>query len=578
MNSFSCPEDDLLLPMIAGETVDATLSSHVETCPACQRRLRSLQSEVSSLRWALASTDPFEAATTPALGAPVPRAELAALATPSVTLPAMIGRYRVVGRIGGGGQAEVYRVVHPTLLSDLVCKRSREPVDPERPRDRLVAEGKLLAELNHANLARVVDLDFDGDRPFLVLELVRGRNLRQHAASRSVSPVEGARIVAQVARALAPAHAVGVIHQDIKPDNIVIDEQGHPRLIDFGMALLRGAWRVETGEPGEIGGSVAYMPPEQARGENDRVDTRSDLFALGAVLFELLTGKPPYTDKDPYKALAKAQKCDFDMDALSRAQVPGPLAAICLKALAADPAERYGSAEDFAAALERFATPKSLPWWPLVAAAAVLCGVLIAGYVALQPPAPRKAKPFQDLVHVYHDDIRYSIREVVSPSTGTTVQIRCTVPTGWNAAIYWLGSDGQLQRLPTDQIERSPTPEGDLLLYPSEQAVELSGEAGTELVLVCASPGEPPDLPEVEAAFRELGLLKKWPPLPVGSLVYMNEDGAEIQASDIYSRAPGASVASASAEVERKLDQLRQRLGTKSRFLAGLALPHLPGE
>jgi eukaryotic-like serine/threonine-protein kinase len=202
----------------------------------------------------------------------------------------------VVGRFAQGGQAEVYRVVHPQFHQDRVLKLAKEPVGLDG-RCEIIEEGKILSELEHRHLVRVYDLDFLGDRPYLVMEYIRGRNLEQFAKEEHVTPRVAAALVAKVAGAAFFAHRRGIVHRDIKPKNILVDEAGEPRLIDFGMARLRTAWSDDGNE--HDGGTFAFMPPEQARFESpedrQKVGPRSDVFALGAVLYFLLTGRAPFT-------------------------------------------------------------------------------------------------------------------------------------------------------------------------------------------------------------------------------------------------------------------------------------------
>ncbi len=131
-------------------------------------------------------------------------------------------------------------------------------------------------------------------------------------------------------------HRRGIIHRDIKPRNILIDEAGEPRLIDFGLARLRHAWS-DRPDP-TWGGTLAYMAPEQARLEHDRIGPRSDVFGLGAVLYFLLTGQPPFVGETTDEVWDRAKRCEFEKDALRLAKVPRRLGRICLTALAADPA------------------------------------------------------------------------------------------------------------------------------------------------------------------------------------------------------------------------------------------------
>src|SRR5262249_17110971 len=192
------------------------------------------------------------------------------------------------------GQAEVFRVVHPQLRQERVIKLAREPVGVDGRCD-IIDEGRKLAELDHPNMVRVHELDFHEDRPYLVMEYVRGRSLKDYASEHPVSPRQAAALLAKVCAAAEAAHRRGTVHRDIKHLNIVIDEKNEPRLIDFGIARSRTYW---SDDRGPTGGTFEFMPPEQARVESSdeqaKVGPRSDVFALGAVLYFLLTGKAPF--------------------------------------------------------------------------------------------------------------------------------------------------------------------------------------------------------------------------------------------------------------------------------------------
>ena len=275
--------------------------------------------------------------------------------------PAAIGKYLVVGRFPPSGQAEVFRVVHPQFQQERVLKLAKEPVGPDG-RSGIIEEGRILSELEHPYLLRVYDLDFLGDRPYLVMEYIRGRNLEQFAAQGPVTPRSAAALVAKVAGAADFAHRRGIIHRDIKPKNILVDEAGEPRLIDFGMARLSTAWSDDRKQPD--GGTFAFMAPEQARFESpddrQKVGPRSDVFALGATLYFLLTGKAPFSGRTWNEAWDRARRGDYDATALNDRKVPAGLRRICLKAMAADPADRYSSAEAMSKALDSFIRRRSV--------------------------------------------------------------------------------------------------------------------------------------------------------------------------------------------------------------------------
>jgi tRNA A-37 threonylcarbamoyl transferase component Bud32 len=297
-------------------------------------------------------------------------------------VPRTIGKYHVLRVLDQGGQAQVYLAVHPGLAKEVVIKLGFFPVDGQSEHARrLVAEARLLAELEHPNLARVYDLDFHEGRPYLVMEYVRGFNLRQYAQWNQPTARQAAELIARTARAVHAVHGRGVLHRDIKPQNILVDEAGQPRLIDFGLARICQGWADDSPPTGEISGTAQFMSPEQARGDAGRLGQRADVFALGAVLYYLLTGKVPFAGNSPRECLAKAVECDFDRDALRRPGIPPRLAATCLRAMQSDPDRRYADADQFAAALDRACRPSRRLFVGAVAAglAAAILAALTLG-------------------------------------------------------------------------------------------------------------------------------------------------------------------------------------------------------
>jgi serine/threonine protein kinase len=324
------PEEYELVPVAMGEPADERIEEHLHDCQLCQDWVKRLRAELSALR-----ADPGD------------RADPTLPETPVV-----VGKYLVVERLDWGAQAAVYRVIHPKLGRHLVLKWSHQPVGNDE-RASIVEEGRRLAELEpHANIVKIHDLDFYNDRPFLVMEYVHGGNLETYARDNPATPRRAARLVARVAGALAMVHRKDIVHRDIKPRNILIDEVGEPRLIDFGLARLQNACSDPVATT--WGGTLPYMAPEQARREHDRIGPRSDIFGLGAVLFFLLTGRPPFGGETQAEIWDRARRCDFDPAALRNARVPRRLERICLKALAVDPADRYATAEEMGKDLNRF--------------------------------------------------------------------------------------------------------------------------------------------------------------------------------------------------------------------------------
>ena len=215
-----------------------------------------------------------------------------------------IGKYPILSLLAEGGQGVVYRALHPTLAKEVVIKWSKHATNSTRDRDQLLAEGRLLARIEHPNLVRIFDLDFHDGRPFLVMESVDGLNLEQYFDRARPGPKQVAALVARIARALEVVHRKGIIHRDIKPKNILIDEKDQPKLIDFGIAQSNRNFTEPRTDSPLVSGTLAYISPEQANGDEASFGPRTDIFGLGGVLHYLLTGSAPYLEK-------KREPCTF---------------------------------------------------------------------------------------------------------------------------------------------------------------------------------------------------------------------------------------------------------------------------
>lgn len=313
-----------------------------------------------SLTGDLFSQDSFEDTVT-ALGqeCSADRDRVCSSAAVSAAIRQKIGRYTVLSGLGRGGQAEVYRGVHPTLPIEVAIKLAHESL-PESQRLALQQEAHILCDLDHPQIARIRDFDFDDGHPFLVLDFIRGRSLSQLVSSQSMSAVLAAELVAKVARGIDYAHSRGVLHRDLKPDNVVIDEHSQPKIIDFGMSRMRSGIAGAAREADEISGTLAYMAPEQAAGISSKTDHRVDIFALGAILYRLLVGKAPYPSLPVSKLLESVRRGDWDAGALEQAQVPEELKAICRQAMNHDSSTRYATAADMATELETYVATAGL--------------------------------------------------------------------------------------------------------------------------------------------------------------------------------------------------------------------------
>jgi beta-lactam-binding protein with PASTA domain len=259
------------------------------------------------------------------------------------------GRYRAIKRLGVGGMAEVWCAEDEVLGRRVALKLlgGRFIDDPEF-RERFRREAQAAAGLTHPNIVSIFDRsEWDG-QPYIAMELVDGRTLKELVTERGpLEPGMAVNLTEQVLRALGYAHRRGIVHRDVKPQNVIIDGDGQAKVADFGIARSGHSEMTETGA---IVGTVAYLSPEQAQGLP--VDRRSDLYSAGVVLYELLTGHVPFEGEAPVSvALKHVSELPVPPGQL-RPGIPPALEAVVMRALEKDPARRFQSAEEFIAALE----------------------------------------------------------------------------------------------------------------------------------------------------------------------------------------------------------------------------------
>src|ERR1700734_302184 len=308
----------------------------------------------------------------------------------------LFGPYRVIEKIGAGGMGEVYRALDPRLEREVALKiisdsflvsdssSSPSPVGTPRSRaelshERFLREARAVATLNHPNICAIYDVGEREGQPYLVMELLRGETLQQYLSHHHLSPSEVIILGQQAASALAAAHSRGIIHRDIKPANLFVVESGRDRkqlkILDFGVAKKQGAdtspdsrffdaqnntaTSTDSGlmgltTPGSTFGTAAYMSPEQAKG--DPLDSRTDLFSLGSVLFEMATGQPPFGGRSTAEVFAALLMKDPPPVSSLNPAMPSALDPIVAKLLAKNRDQRYRNAEELLADLEAVST------------------------------------------------------------------------------------------------------------------------------------------------------------------------------------------------------------------------------
>ena len=270
-----------------------------------------------------------------------------------------IGGYEIEGELGRGGMGVVYRAWQRKLNRIVALKMLTGYYGPPELK-RFFAEAETAAGLHHANIIHVYDVGEHDGAPYFAMEYVKGGSLADRLRAGILTPRETAQLLVPVARALDFAHQNQVVHRDMKPANILLDPQGVPKVTDFGIAKRLTAETALT-LTGAVIGTPVYMAPEQARGTSRDVGAAADIYSLGAILYEMLAGRPPFLpDESDTSIMVRVATENPASPTRHRAGVPRDLETICLKCLAKEPAERYPTAAAFADDLERFLDDKPI--------------------------------------------------------------------------------------------------------------------------------------------------------------------------------------------------------------------------
>lgn len=450
-----------------------------------------------------------------------------------------VGKYVTLVLLASGGQADVYRAIHPELRCEVVVKLARESI-LEADACQMASEGRILADLDHPNISKVMDFGEHNGRAYLVSRYIPGRTLNNYVVEESLSPAEFTVIVAKIANALNFVHRRGVTHLDVKPQNIVVDDNGTPFLVDFGLSVERGSFQSSSSNAGGLCGTLSYMSPEQARVDQSKIGPKCDVFSLGAVLYQLTVGKAPYEDEPLPALLEKIQYGSYDKDSLECEGVPSSLKKVIRKAMQKNPKDRYRTCDEMAAELEKFSRWHRIRKQLQISLVLVLFIpiVLTAWQIRLLTISshekelttnyhsyPSQASPNASLrqslklaVGVHHNNRYIDVTERVPLVNGDVLQIVAEIPAEHFVTLFTLNRLGEVQEL----CRKKPSKESYIIRYPddSTEGVPLVGIQGTEIFILCVNRESPikadairhavesnspiPDLPELAVLASEL--------------------------------------------------------------------------
>jgi serine/threonine protein kinase len=342
--------------LVRDERDDQGVVAHVEGCPVCQSRLEALMADGN---YSPRGGQPPEAGRESRPSASDQTSEGRSAPDPGegARVPEVPG-YEILGRLGRGGMGVVWKARHRKLNRVVALKMvlAGEHAEPGHLA-RFHLEAEAVARLRHPNIVAIYDVGTAGGIPYIALEYLEGGTLEQMAGGGPQPARLAAEVVAALARGVHTAHLAGIVHRDLKPANVLLSHAAPladivPKVTDFGLAKrLEGQGHTQTGQ---IIGTPAYMAPEQARGESKNVGPAADIYALGAILYELLTGQPPFRSEALMETLAMVLHDEPASPRKLLPTVPADLETVCLKTLRKDPAERYPTAQELADELDRF--------------------------------------------------------------------------------------------------------------------------------------------------------------------------------------------------------------------------------
>jgi WD40 repeat protein/tRNA A-37 threonylcarbamoyl transferase component Bud32 len=356
MAEIGCVADADLRAFVLGELPEDqsnAIARHLELCPDCEARVGRWDDQCDPVIRALRRAPPDPAAPTPAVPAGGTMDGKTDPTGPALRGTSSPAGFTVLEVLGRGGMGVVYKA-RQTKLNRLVALKMILAGGHASEGDlaRFAAEAEAIARLQHPNIVQVYEVGTHEGRPFFSLEFCAGGSLDRKLSGTPLPPLEAARLVETLARATHAAHRANVIHRDLKPANVLLLADGTPKITDFGLAKKLDA--VGQTQSGAIMGTPSYMAPEQAGGKSKEIGPATDVYALGAILYECLTGRPPFKAATTAETLLQVLSDEPVPPSQLQSKTPKDLETICLKCLHKEVGKRYATAEALADDLGRF--------------------------------------------------------------------------------------------------------------------------------------------------------------------------------------------------------------------------------
>jgi tetratricopeptide (TPR) repeat protein len=388
--------------------------------------------------------------------------------------PTEIGSLRIVGELGRGGMGIVLKALDSAKNRFVAVKMILATFDP-KDRDEMIArferESKTAAALRHPGIVSVHEVGVHDGMPYFVMELIEGESLEQRMRRGAIPRADLCALMKDTALALAYAHAHGVVHRDLKPQNVLLDEHGRPHLVDFGLARrIDGLDRITLS--GQALGTPSYMSPEQARGEARRVGPRSDIFAIGVMLYRGITGKLPFDGDNSHTIMRNVIENEPPAPRTLDPTIPADLEAITLRCLVKEPENRYASAAEVASELARFelgervkarvpSVPERAARWvrrnrrlalalaalPVVGLAATLGALHVKEARRLALLAEERKEHAREVAAILEDARSERLEGLSEPELAAKLHALARFPEGESVALIASALDGETARL-----------------------------------------------------------------------------------------------------------------------------------